>query len=597
MPVEQAITLGVMLVYFGFMLLLGYGLKEKIRSVDDFVLGGRGFPWFALTMTMLCTLANAQQTLGIAGLGYASGVSFLFWFFVTVNVFIYPLMIRFGSRLRSLSLSTAVDLAEKRFPGSSRLTVLISLWQVAWATMSVAICLFGGALLIDAVFGIPWQYALFLVLAVTLGYTLLGGLRAVVITDVVQWFIIVAGTAILVPMVFAKYGSFSSFFAGVLGPTGFAPTVEGLWPGFSDIFTLPPGPMGSWLVVLAMGLAGSLWIPIDLGFVQRMLAARDPLHGRKAALSFLAVVTLWATLMLSLGAMARVIFPGITNTDTVIIVLARDAMPLFGAALFITAVAAAVMSTVDSYLNAAAAILTRNIYQRFFRPAASESHYLVVCRLFTVLVAVLAVAVAPFVSISGVFVTALGVQMVLCASLAPLMFLAAFWKRMTERAAFWGNIISGAVMVYLVVRVGGPGAAFAGAGLGGIPVLFIGLAVAVPLYVVLSLLEPHRPESTGPEFRELFAGRVASSRVGYSDLIVIGTGVAVAVLAILYKRGAAEKFAFPPLSGATWITDGYFYVVSAFLIVVSLYILVRAFGWIREAKIFAFRRERSLDSK
>lgn len=592
---EEGIILGVMLAYFAFMLFLGYGLKERIKAVDDYILGGRGFPWFVLTMTMLATLANAQQTLGIAGLTYLSGVSFLFWFFVVVNVFIYPILIRFGTRLRSLSLSTVVDLAERRFPGSGRLTVVLSLWQVAWGVMSVAICLFGGALLIDAVFGISWQYALFLVLAVTLLYTLMGGLRAVVITDVIQWVIIITGTAIFIPLMFAKYGAFSGFFARVLGPTGFgAPTVEGLWRGFSDIFTLPPGPTGSWLVVLAMGLAGSLWIPIDLGFVQRMLAAKDPLHGRKAALSFLVVVTLWATLMLGLGAMARVLFPGIQNTDTVIIVLARDAMPVLGAALFVTAVAAAVMSTVDTYLNAGAAILTRNIYQRFFRPHASEGHYLVVARVFTIVMAVLALAVAPFVSISGVFVTALAIQMIICASLAPLMLLATFWKRMTERAAFWGNLVTATIMLYLVYRVGGPGAAFAGAGLGGIPVIFIGLAIAFPLYVLFSLAEPYDPARIGPDFRDVFEGRIQLTRVGYSDLIVIGAGVAVAVGAILYKTFLAPaKSAVPPLSGPTWITDGYFYLVSVLVIGAGIYTLIRSIQWIKSENIFTFRTDNS----
>lgn len=331
----------------------------------------------------------------------------------------------------------------------------MTFWQVLWGVFSIGICLFGGALLVESVFGVLWQLALFIVLTVSLAYTIMGGLRAVVITDVAQWVVITLGTALFVPLVFARHGTFTTFFSNLLGARGFSPgTGVGLWPGFTDIFTLPPGML--WPLI-GFGIAGSLWIPIDLGFMQRMLAAKNPNEGQKGSLMFLVTITLWATLMLALGGYGRGLFPGLDNPDTVIIHLARDSMPLLGAALFVTAVARAVMSTVDTYLSAAAAILTQNVYRRFFRSAAGDAHYIAVSRAFIVVVALLALLVAPMVSISGIFLTALAIQMIICVSLAPMMLLATFWRRLSEPVAFWGNLVSAvATLAWCLLRAARP---------------------------------------------------------------------------------------------------------------------------------------------
>lgn len=578
---EQTVVLGVMGLYLVGILWVGYRLRQQVEVLDDFILSGRGLPWFILSMTMLATLANAQQTLGIAGFAYNSGMAFLFWFFVIVNLVIYPTIKRLGTRYRQLSFSTVVDLAEARFPGSRRLVVLMSFWQVLWGVVSIGICLFGGALLVESVFGVPWQLALFIVLVVSVGYTIMGGLRAVVITDVVQWVIITLGTALFVPLVFVRHGSFTAFFSKLLGAQGWTPAAGvDLWPGFTDLFTLPPAML--WPLI-GFGIAGSLWIPIDLGFIQRMLAARNPREGQKGSVMFLVTVTLWATLMLAMGAYGRVLFPGLGNPDTVIIHLARDSMPLLGAALFVTAVAGAVMSTVDTYLSAAGAILTKNIYQRFVSPGRSDAHYIAAARAFTVVVALLAVLVAPLVSISGIFMTALAVQMIICASLAPMMLLATFWRRLSEPVAFWGNVVSAGFTLYLVYAVGGPAAAMFGAGLRGVPVIFFGLGVAIPLYLAGSYLFPARREDVGEQFLALFEGRVQPERVSNSDIKVLGGLAAVAAL-VLAVRKAVGGFpaAFPPLSGpAAWLTDAYLLLVAAFVILISLCTLVMAYRWIK----------------
>jgi SSS family solute:Na+ symporter len=571
-----------MAIYLVFMVILGFFFKSKVKTFDDFILGGKSMPWFVITMTMLATLANAQQTLGIAGNTYLFGFSVMIWFFLFVNIFIYPIIKRLGTRYRVLNFSTIVDLGEERFKGSGRMTILLSVYQVAWAVFSTGICLFGGALLIETFFGLSMWISLIIVTIITVAYCIMGGLNAVVFTDLIQWIIIVVGTAIMIPFMFVKYGSFSTFFEKILGPTGFTPVANtALWPGFADLFTVPL-PM---IALFAMGIAGSLWIPIDLGFVQRMLAAKDTKNGRKAAFMFLLVVTIWATLMVGLGLYAREMFPDITNTDTAIILIAKASLPSLGVALFVTAIAAAVMSTVSTYLNAGAAIIAKNVYKRFFKKDASDRELIKVCRISIIFIALAALAFAPFVRNGGVFATSVTIQMVICASLTPMILLATFWKRMTEKAAFWGSLVSGICMLAIVFKAGGGSAVFTGAGIGPVPAIFIGLAVSIAIYLIGSFITPFDRSKIGDKFLDYFDGKVELERTKNGDLIVIGVAAIIIGAFSIFKMNAVDKTTFPPISGiGGYLTDGYFLLAALAMVVICGYVLVKAIGWVKSMK-------------
>jgi len=244
------------------------------------------------------------------------------------------------------------------------------------------------------------------------------------------------------------------------------------------------------------------------------------------------------------------------------------------------------MSTVSTYLNAGSAILVKNIYRRFIVRHKSDSHYLLMARIFTVVIVLAAMAFAPMVNSGGVFVTALTIQMVICSSLAPMVILSTYWKRMTERAAFWGTLVSGVVTTVVTIRVGGGGAAFAGAGLWGIPVVFLGLIISVVLFVIFSLAERYEEDKVGPQFRAVFAGEQKEQRVGNADLIVVGCIIALVLVILLVRKLVGGPFsAFPPLSGAfAWLTNGYFLAAALGVTVLCVIILIRAFSWIREIR-------------
>ncbi len=178
---------------------------------------------------------------------------------------------------------------------------------------------------------------------------------------------------------------------------------------------------------------------------------------------------------------------------------------------------------------------------------------------------------------------ALTIQMIICSSLAPMVIFSTYWKRMTERAAFWGTIASGIITTVITIQVGGGGAAFAGAGLWGIPVVFLGLIVSTVVYLFLSLIQPYNPESIGPQFQQVFSKQKTVEKIKNTDLIVIGSIIAIILITLLIRsRKDGVIPAFPSLSGpGAWFTNAYFIVVAAGVTALCIYVLIRSFGWIK----------------
>ncbi|MFD1038970.1 sodium:solute symporter [Virgibacillus byunsanensis] len=598
MSSDNIVILGTLFVYMIFMLWVGFRVSKKLAGIDDYILAGRNLPWFVLTMTFLATLANTAQVMGQPGFSYATGLSYVFWMNVaslTIGTLLLP---RIGLRLRGLNISTIGDFVVERFAGSKRLELLVSGWQVLWGLFVTAMSLFGAALLVEVVTGVSWKLAIVIIAVVTIIYTVTGGLRAVVVTDSVQWLIIIFGTALFVPLIFLEVGPFSSFFSQYLGPSGFELMAEGkelsLFAGFTDIFTLAPGQ--TYLPsLLAFIVATSLWIPIDLGFIQRMLAARNIDEGRKGTYVFLGMQILVISLLIMLGMYGRVLIPGLENTDKIIVVLAQETLPVFGAALFIAAVAAAAMSTISTYLNAGSTVILKNFVMSF-KPDITPKSQLLFAKIFTVLICLSALSFAPFISAGGIVAAAVAIQIILVTALSPVIILGVFWKRLTEKGAFWGCLVTSIVTFILMMAVGGPNVAVSSPGFFGIPVVFWGGMVASIFFVGFSLLEPYNPKNMSSDFQKIFSGEKAIKK-SKTDIKILSCLWAVLIIIGVFMNTVGES-AFPPLAGPlAFLTDAYFLITSIVVLIVSVFMIIKLVGYIRNEVSFNDIEKRDKETK
>src|SRR5699024_6565838 len=184
---------------------------------------------------------------GQPGLAYENGFSLYFWEKIAVITIIILFTIPLAKRLRGRGVSTIADFALARFPNSKRIHYILTITQVIWGIFVAAFSVFGGSLLVISVTGIPLTISLVVIVGVTLGYTILGRLSAVVVTDSVHWALLIVGSAIFIPILFVAIDPFTTFFSQYVGPDGFSLTEAAsdisIKPGFTDIYTLPVAPL------------------------------------------------------------------------------------------------------------------------------------------------------------------------------------------------------------------------------------------------------------------------------------------------------------------------------------------------------------------
>src|SRR5699024_9081802 len=248
----------------------------------------------------------------------------------------------------------------------------------------------------------------------------------------------------------------------------------------TDIYTLPVAPLTGIAFLITSGSLPA----VDPSYAQRLLAAKSELDGRIGLYVFAIMYLLIMTLILSVGMYGSGLLPNLANPDNVLLEMAQEYLPLFGKALFLTAVAAAAMFTVSSYLNVTAGMIVKNLILEL-KPNLSTQNQVRWARICTVFVALATLSFAPIAS-GGLAVAANAAQMILISAVGPLIYLILFWRKLSETAAFWGTVITSILTFILVLAVGGPDAAVLGPGIFGLPVQFWGLIIAAVSFVGLS---------------------------------------------------------------------------------------------------------------
>jgi len=270
-------------------------------------------------------------------------------------------------------------------------------------------------------------------------YTLLGGLKAVVYTDVIQCFVMLGGSLFILFFGIYKMGGVSEF----------ADTIHQLGARAKDHFSLvlpvdtkTPHPWSGILLGLGLVLANAYWIG-NQTIVQRTLGARSMADAKASYIfgSLLKVIIPFAMVVPGILALAH--NPNITDADKAMAVLVRDLMPTGLIGLFFAAFIAGLMSSVDSALNSAATIWTKDIYQRFIKPTAEEGHYLKVGRWITFVLLASAIYFAQFATkFESIYdLTQTLLSLFQGPSLA-IIILGVLWKRTTGTGALVG-LISG----------------------------------------------------------------------------------------------------------------------------------------------------------
>lgn len=436
-----ALNWSIIVAYLLANLVLGWAMSRKVHSAADYNLGDRSSPWWAIGISVVATYVSALTFLGGPAWAYGDGMAALA-IHINYPLVIFFVVIFFLPFFFNSGVTSIYEYLEQRFGPTSR-RVMSLLFMITQSIMSASI-ITATAIVATFITGIDPKLAIAAITGVVLAYTLMGGMNAVIWTDVLQGVILFAGAGVVL---FYLLGST----APLSGALEMLADNGRLNPINSDLdFSIAPT---IWAGVFAMTLYHITVYGGNQMMVQRALAAKNIGDAKKSYVLMGYAAFFVYFLFFFIGALLYVFYEGrpFARPNEIILLFAESlAIPgLMG--LIVAAVVSASMSTLSSALNSLSTVLMADFYKPLLRPDASERHYLVMARLFTGLWAIALIPMAfLFIGSKGsVLETLTEVASYFVGAKLAMFGLGFFSKHTTEKGLLLG-VVAGFIGIYLL---------------------------------------------------------------------------------------------------------------------------------------------------
>ncbi len=381
-------------------------LREKNVS-SDYFLASRDVAWFAVGASLFASNIGSEHLVGLAGSGAASGlaVGHFEWLACLILLLLGWLFVPFY--LKS-GVYTMPEFLEKRYNSAAR-TYFTWVSVIGYVLTKISVTLYAGGVVIRAVTGWNFYTAAIVLIVVTGVYTIFGGLRAVVYTEVLQAIVLILGSITLMAIGLSRVGGISGLEAKV--PAGFfsmwKPTNHPDFPWTGIVFGAPI--LGIWY-----------WCT-DQHIVQRVLAAKNIKEART-------------------GTILR------SNADSAYPTLVTRLLPDGIKGLVLAGMLAALMSSLASAFNACSTLLTWDVYRKM-RPAATERQLVQVGRISAGVMVGLGLVWIPFMKYvsSQIYIYLQSVQAYIAPPIAACFLLGLFYRRLNGSGAI-ASLITGLVL-------------------------------------------------------------------------------------------------------------------------------------------------------
>lgn len=455
---------------------MGVGVYHflRIKNTEDYYVGGRSMSASHVGLSIVATDVGGGFSIGLGGVGFAMGLAGSWLLFTGLigawlsAVFIIPRIKKIDARH---GLMTYPDLLRHRYSAPvAAVAALISgigylgftgAQMLAGAKLASATILPANPFHMD-----PIVFALIVIAAITVLYTVIGGLKAVIYTDTIQWVVLLVGLIfVTAPVALHDIG-------------GFAALREKLPASHFSMFNIEPVTFINWMVTII-----PIWL-IGMTLYQRMYACRDEREAKKAwYLAGLFEYPVMAFTGVFLGMCARVAFPE-AESEMALPMLIREVLPIGVTGIVIASYFSAIMSTADSCLMASSGNLVNDFLERYFFKGISQKKSIRLSMAMTFLIGALSVILAVksdkvlnailyaySFMVSGLFIPTLG---------------AYFWKRGNSAGAMAGMLGGGGLTLALSIPKIGLKLPSAMAAWGFDPCIY-GIIISAILYVGVSL--------------------------------------------------------------------------------------------------------------
>jgi SSS family solute:Na+ symporter len=432
-------------------------------------------------LSIVATDVGGGFSIGLGGLGFVMGLAGSWLLFTGLvgawlsAVFIIPKIKALDARH---NMMTYPDFLRWRYNGRVALaaSLISGLGYMGFtgAQILAGAKLASGTVISTAPFGMsPLHFSLLLIAAITVGYTVIGGLKAVIYTDTVQWIILLSGLIfVTIPVTLYKIG-------------GIRRLREELPPEFFSITNIEPITFINWMVTII-----PIWL-VGMTLYQRMYACKNEKEAKKAwYIAGIFEYPIMAFTGVFLGMCARVLFPN-AESEMAMPMLIKTVLPVGVTGIVIAAYFSAIMSTADSCLMASSGNFVNDILQRYFFRNAGEKFIMRLSQGVTLLIGAVAIIIAA------------GFEKVLDAILYAYAFMVAglfvptagayFWKKSSSAGALAAMIGGGTLTLALLLEWIHLPASLEKIGL---DASAYGIAVSWVIFVTGSLLLPDKLKTT-----------------------------------------------------------------------------------------------------
>lgn len=369
-------------IYLIAMMGLGIWISRKYKSDDtnDYFLAGKSLPWFVVGGSLIASNISAEQMIGMAGSGFALGLSIGAYEFMAgltllvVAKFLLPIFLKYDIR-------TMPEFLEQRFDGRVR-TGLAIFWLLIFVFVNIVSLFFLGSLALENIVGIPVWIGVIGLAIYSATFSIFGGLKAVVWTDLIQVVVLIFGGTLASIMVLNAVSGGDGVIAGMSELIKQAPEK------FDMIFTkdimytdVETGEAKSAYALLpGLGvLLGGMWIAnlyywgFNQYIIQRALAAKNIREAQKGVV-FAALIKLFLPFIVVIpGIAAFVLNADITKADEAFPWVVSNYVGIGIKGIVVAAIVAAIGSSLSSIVNSASTIYTLDIHKRIIDKEASEA--------------------------------------------------------------------------------------------------------------------------------------------------------------------------------------------------------------------------------
>jgi SSS family solute:Na+ symporter len=450
------LDVALLVIYFIFVIGIGFALRRLITTSTDFFLSGRSLPAWVTGIAFIGANLGAIEILGMAASGAQYGISIVHYYWIgaiPAMVFLGIIMMPFyyGSKVRSVP-----EYLVRRYDPKTHLVNAIIF--VLSSILIAGVNLFALASVLEALLGIPLAVAIVVSALFVLSYILLGGLTSAIYNEVMQFFVICAGLIPVVVVALKQVGGVSGLFQklSTKGEAFTHPWV-GLGPGGGN-------PIGDW-IGLVLGLSFCLsfgYWTTNFAEVQRAMSAKDDNAARLTPIvgAFPKIIIPMAIVIPGMAAV--LLIPGLGESgglpfNDAIPGLMNKYLPTGVLGVAITGLLAAFMAGMAANVSSFNAVWTYDIWQNYIRPGRPDAYYLRVGRYTTiggVLIGILtAFLAAGYSNINNYFQTLFSFFNV---PIFLAFIVGMFWRKAGRGSGFWGMLVGTltSFTVFLLYKAG-----------------------------------------------------------------------------------------------------------------------------------------------